>query len=488
MTGATGSPFQDPGSGHPAPDDDARQSRTSARQAGTSARQPDDARHPGAAARPRGLSRPSARFGLALLAVAAAAPAAIAGSHGSGADAPAVAGAVVGVDGLRTELPDGCTPEDIPTTVSPIFDQLGIEQAWELSRGEGVTVAVVDSGVVPSEPHLGDDVVLPGFDPMGTIPGSETVTEGPALSSNDGRTDVDSHGTTIAGLIAARQADGSMIEGIAPESRILPVRIFAVREGELAEDGYGPSVARMAEGIRWAADNGAQIISMSMSSTEDAPELREAVEHATAQGALVVASAGNATTTEEDPDLPRYPAAYPEVLAVTASDLDGLAVDASIPGEHVDIAAPGDVAWSVFLNEGECYQEGGASSSWSTGYVAAAAALVAARYPDETPAQWRYRLLVTAVRQVPEERTDLLGWGNVAPYDALVFVDDGSAPGPPSPVHEAPTEEAATFVPVPERPADPLEAVRGTAAWWVFGAFVVVGGAGLLAKTPRRRG
>ena len=454
------------------------------------ARAPDDGAHAsGVPARPRGVSRPSARLGLALLAIAAAAPVAVAGTHAPGAGAPAVASDVVGVDATRSEIPEACTPEDVPTTPSPIVDQLGLEPAWELSRGEGVTVAVVDSGVVPSEPHLpAEDVVLPGFDPMGTLPGSESVTEGPALSSNDGRTDVDSHGTTIAGLIAAREAEGSMIEGVAPEAQILPVRIFAVREGELAEEGYGPSVERMAEGIRWAADHGAQIISMSMSTTDDNPALREAVEHATAAGSLVVASAGNATTTEEDPDLPRYPAAYPQVLSVTASDIDGLAVDASIPGEHVDIAAPGDVAWSVWLNEGECYQEGGASSSWATGYVAAAAALVAARFPDETPAQWRYRLIATAVRQVPEERTDLLGWGNVAPYDALVLVDDGSAPGPPSPVHEAPTEEAATFVPVPERPADPLEAVRGTAAWWVFGAFVVVGGAGLLAKAPRQRG
>ncbi|MGC5615792.1 S8 family serine peptidase [Georgenia sp. Z1491] len=392
----------------------------------------------------------------------------------------------------RAELPDACTPEEIPTEPSPVLPALGVEEAWELSRGEGVTVAVVDSGVAPSEPHLpADEAVLPGLDSMGTVPGSETVTEGPPLSSSDGRTDFHFHGTAAASLIAARDPEGTHVVGLAPEAQILPVRVYVTTEDdELIEAGYGTDVGRMAEGIRWAADQGAQIISVSMSLPTDVPELREAVEHASAAGSLVVASAGNARTADDDTPGPRYPAAYPGALAVTATTIEGEATDDSIPGEHVEIAAPGDPAYYAYVTGEECYTGGGgeAASSWATAYVAASAALVASMYPDETPAQWAHRLMVTAVRTVPGERDDLLGWGSVAPYDALSFVDDGAAPGPPSPVHEAPSVDAPTFVAVPERPEDPLEAVRGTAAWWVFGAFVVVGGAGLLAKAPRRRG
>ncbi|MGO1173285.1 MAG: S8 family serine peptidase [Actinomycetaceae bacterium] len=419
--------------------------------------------------------------------LAAGAALALAGpSAAAGATGPAP-----GATTVRLELPDSCVVEPEPTEPSPIFDQVGFERAHELTRGEGVTVAVVDSGVLPASEHFGEgeDVVLPGHDSMGTLPGSESQTEGPPLSSSDGRTDVHFHGTAAAGLIASRAVEGSGVLGVAPAAQILPVRVYAVdRDHDLAEQGYGPEVGRMAEGIRWAADQGAQIISVSMSLTVDDPALREAVEHATAAGSLVVASAGNADTTEDTSDSARYPGAYPEALAVTASTIEGLPSESSIHGEHVDIAAPGDVAYYPFLDDGPCYLTGNPSSSWSTAYVAGAAALVAAEHPDETPAQWKYRLTSTAVRANPQERDDLLGWGIVAPYDAVTFVDDGSAPGPPSPVHEAPTADAASFVPVPARPPDPLDAVRGEAAWWVFGAFVVVGGAGLLAKAPRRRG
>ncbi|MGC5627411.1 S8 family serine peptidase [Georgenia sp. Z1344] len=411
------------------------------------------------------------------------------GALGPGTLAQAAPGPVAPVTEL--ELPDGCTPEEEPTEPSPLLPALGMEQAWEISRGEGVTVAVVDSGVLPSDPQMpADDVVLPGFDPMGTVPGSESVTEGPALSSSDGRTDVHSHGTAAASLIAARDVDGTQVVGLAPEADILPVRVYVTdQDDELQEAGYGTDAGRIAEGIRWAADQGAQIISVSMSQDRDDPAMRDAVAHAAASGSLVVASAGNAGTTDNVEPGPRYPAAYPGALAVTASTIEGEVTEDAIPGEHVEVAAPGDPAWYQYLDLGPCYSSpGGGQTSWSTAYVAGIAALVAAEYPDETPAQWEHRLMSTAVRAVPDERTDQLGWGIVAPYDALAFVDDGAAPGPPSPVHEAPSADAPTYVPVPERPADPLDAVKGTAAWWVFGAFVVVGGAGLLARSPRRRG
>ncbi|MBI9114362.1 S8 family serine peptidase [Sanguibacter suaedae] len=371
-----------------------------------------------------------------------------------------------------------CTP-DVPayTTDVPVaLEVLNAELAWRTATGAGVTVAVVDSGVAAGNAHLKDAVTggisfvdLPGVDPS-------------AL------TDVAAHGTAVAGQIAARPVDGSGVVGLAPDSTILPVRVYVSTDEQVVDAGNGPRDDRIAAGIRAAADAGAQVVNVSMSTTVDDPGLREAVASATSRGTLVVASAGNRNTTQDTDDSPRYPAAYPEVLSVTSVDADGLPTADAIHGQHVDIAAPGTDVLTTFLAAGDCVMASGVpSTSYATAYVSAAAALVAQAHPDESPAQWEHRLLATAGRSTLDARDDLVGWGVVRPTEALAFVDDGTAPGPVSPVHGQDPRPAPSASPLDlTQVEDPLDATRRTALWWALGGAGVTVAALLVGRLARR--
>lgn len=340
---------------------------------------------------------------------------------------------------VGTENKGGCSAESeqlIPQK-PPVIADLGIEKAWQVSRGK-VVVAVVDSGVAGSNVHFRDkNVILPGHD---------------LVESGDGSTDIFAHGTAVAGQIAAREVEGSGLVGLAPESTILPVRVYVSQERRAADAALGPDPARTAAGITWAADSGAKVIVVPQSVPVDDPSLKNATAYATNKGALVVASTGNMSDVSEEEEnaaptqgdqeqgVARYPAGYPEALAVTAVDAAGVPSDAVIHGPHVDMAAPGMNVPTAYLGAGDCILAGDKpSSSYATGYVAAVAALVAAAYPGETPADWKYRILATALRPTRSQRDDKIGWGLVAPYDALTFTNDGTVPGPPNPRFPAPS-------------------------------------------------
>lgn len=384
-----------------------------------------------------------------------------------GAAASGVPGGAVVRVGVPADVPAAgvptavgqCTPEKVQYVAQEpaALARLGARDAWRTATGAGVVVAVVDSGVDPANTHL-TPAVLPGVDVVG-IEGDPR-----------GWTDTAGHGTAVAGIIAARPWEGSGLVGLAPDATILPVRVYYADDDQAAEAGVQPQTGRIAQGILWAVDNGARVINVSISSTVDDPALRDAVRVATERGALVVASAGNRTTAEDTTDSPRYPAAYDEVLAVTAVDAGDSATEDSIHGPHVEIAAPGTDVLTAFHAAGDCVLGGAASSSYATAYVSAAAALVAQAYPGERPAQWAHRLTVTAARFVADARDDWVGWGVVRPSSALAFVDDGSAPGPPSPAYEAP-------VVTPPRPADlelgapedVLAPAQAVSTWWLLG-------------------
>lgn len=350
---------------------------------------------------------------------------------------------------------------------APAERSLSAQRAWQTATGAGVLVAVVDSGVDTRNPHL-TRAVRPGTDLVGGAGGAP------------GTTDVWGHGTALAGIIAARKIEGSGLVGLAKQADILPVRVFVADDAQAADAGTGPSAQRIAEGIRWAAGHGAQIINVSQSTNVDTPALRYAVRAATAAGALVVASAGNRDTAENKEDHVRYPAAYPEVLGVAAVDADLQPTTASIHGPQVDVAAPGASVLAPRPGGGDCVLGDTApSSSYATAYASAAAALLAERFPDETPAQWKHRLEVTAARAGADVRTDETGWGVIRPDEALAFVDDGSAVGPTSPAF--PEAPRATPTPAPivvAHEADPLAPVRAQAVWWALaGAAVIAFGA-----------
>ena len=373
-----------------------------------------------------------------------------------------------------TPAPGQCTVEK-PTLVPqrpPAIDQLGIEEAWKISRGNGVTVAVVDSGVAGDNVHFKDkNVLLPGYDMM---------------DGGDGSTDVGMHGTALAGQIGAREVEGSGLIGVAPESQILPVRVLVKTDDpQEAQNTRGPEPTHTAAGIQWAADNGAKVIVVALSSSADNPSLKSATEYATSKGALVVASAGNVDpkSPAKQHNVPQYPAAYSDVLSVTAVDTTGAPSDTVIHGPHVDVAAPGMNVLTTFLGAGDCVFSGDKpSTSYATGYVGAVAALVAAAHPDETPADWKYRILATALRPTRSMRDNTIGWGLIAPYDALTFTNDGAMPGPPNPrFSTSATQEAPTMTPPsPQKDQRPMRTM-------VLGIIAGIGCLGTLAALAASR-
>lgn len=375
-----------------------------------------------------------------------------------------------------------CAPDQrvlLPGT-SYLVERLGLSEAWELSRGRGVTVAVVDSGVEAGNVHLQDALV----------PGRSTFGDGSARADDD----LFGHGTAIAGLIAARPVTGSGVIGIAPEARIMPVRAFqsSPEDGQSSRDLVPPSAGTVAAGIRWAADHGAQIINVSLSDQNSEELYRSAVAYARSKGSLVVASAGNRNTA--DPNLPDpahfFPGELEGALAVAGVLRDGTwDPGSSFAGQHVDIAAPGQAMPSTFISGGDCvFNADSASSSYATAVVAGAAALVASRFPDESPDQWAFRLTQTAMRVAPGERSDTIGWGEVRPADALAIVDDGMLPGPPSAAHPAPTPTPAEERQVSLDPvADPLDPARAIVGWTLGAGATVSMIVLLLARMRARR-
>ncbi|GMA32353.1 S8 family serine peptidase [Litorihabitans aurantiacus] len=303
-----------------------------------------------------------------------------------------------------------------------------------------------------------------------------------------GTRDIFGHGSAIATIIAGRPVEGSALTGIAPAATIVPFRVYYEDDSDQAErEDKHPTPGRIAAGIREASAAGIRVIVVAMSTAVDDPELAGAVADANAGGALIIASMGNVASEDVDPTRPRYPAAYPGVLAVGAYAEDYTPVTAAYRGDHVDVAGPGVGILATGTSGDDCLLgQADAATSWATAHVGGVAALVAQAHPGESAEQWSHRITATAARSVPEQRSDLVGWGLVQAADAIAFVDDGSARGPVSadvPALERPTAEAepVRITPTP----DAWERARGTLGWWGLGAAVVVAGALVVTRLPR---
>lgn len=267
---------------------------------------------------------------------------------------------------------------------------LDIERAHEISRGKGVVVAVVDSGVDATHPDLKDNVA-DGYD---------------IVAATDGKVDENGHGTGVAALIAAHgHGTDDGVLGVAPRASILPVRVSG-RSGQ-----YGSADA--ARAIRWAADRGADVINVSGGAPTDDPRMRGAVGYAQARDVVLVASAGN---TDQGDKKVGYPAAYPGVIAVSAVDADREFSAESVQGPEVALAAPGERV--VTATTGHDYAVGVGTSDASA-LVSGTAALVRARYPELDAAAVVNRLLRTAADRGPRGRDTRYGYGVVDPVAAL---------------------------------------------------------------------
>ncbi|MFJ4998270.1 S8 family serine peptidase [Microbacterium sp. NPDC088619] len=374
---------------------------------------------------------------------------------------------------------EACTPGTVVYSpdAPPALALLGAEDANRVATGRGVVVAVVDSGIDAGNPHLAG-VVIGGVDLVG---------DGERA---DGLSDTTGHGTAIAGQIAAQPIAESGVVGLAPDARLLSVRVFRSDQQQDKDKGFGPTSQRIADGIHWAADNGADIINVSISQSTDSPDLRAAVEHASAVGALVVASGGNRASDPDAKDGARYPAAYEQVLGVSAADASGRANDASIHGPQVGVTAPGMNVLSAALGGGDCiFAADAPASSFATGYASAAAALVAEAHPEDPPAGWAYRLTATALRDDADNRDDVNGWGFIQPLAAIELLPDETTRGPVSPYFD--TTGSAARPPAaavdPDHGASPFLLTREAALFTTIGGAALLGVLGILIVLRRRR-
>ncbi|WP_376725879.1 S8 family serine peptidase [Streptomyces albogriseolus] len=362
-------------------------------------------------------------------------------SASSGADDP---GATL-LPPLPVRLGEGnpCTGASEQTATGAAWSQtaLGLSRAQRISRGGGVTVAVVDSGVATGVPSL----------------------SGRVESLDGAAKDCVGHGTFAAGLIAAAPEKGSGITGIAPQAEILAL--------SGTDDRGVPSVERVAAGIRTAADRGAQVIYVGQVLRTGKAELTAAVAHAARRDALVVAPAAPDAVAREErgpdgemPEGPYWPAAAPGALAVVDFGPGGVRQKNAPPAYEPDLSAPGSEMVSVGP-EGSGHYIGSGASLAAAG-VAGAAALVRAYHPDLGAAEVARRLLDTAYpSDIP--RLD--------PYAALSLVQDHMKPSvrTPAPARMPP-------------PADPAPRTRSLAIAAV-GLTTVLLLAALAAVVPRGR-
>jgi serine protease len=258
------------------------------------------------------------------------------------------------------------------------------EQVWATATSP-VTVAVLDTGVAVHSDLNGQ--VLAGRSILGG-----------AISTNV--TDVHGHGTHVAGTIAAVANNGLGIAGVAPNAKILPVKV-------LNDSGTG-FLSDVASGIVYAADNGARVINLSLGSSSNSSAMQQACDYAASKGVVLVAAAGNGGPTAS----PNFPAADPNdnVIAVAAINSSEAAASFSQTGSYVDIAAPGvGIVSTVPGNSYSTYQ----GTSMASPHVAAVAALAIGKSPASSAAEIRAAVLAGARDLGASGRDNVFGAGAV---------------------------------------------------------------------------
>lgn len=301
------------------------------------------------------------------------------------------------------------------------LDTLGADEIWKISKGEGVTVAVIDSGVDKNNGDLRGQV-LTGKDFAPDEPGDQF-------------TDSEGHGTGMAGLIAGtgRSGGGDGAFGLAPGTKILPIRTPRPdknKSKQATSDQYNRVVP---EAIRYAADSGAKVINISQGVISGSQQLTDAVKYALDKGSLIFASVGN--TADEGNDV-EYPAATPGVVGVGSIDKNLERVKDSQRGPQVDLVAPGHKMIHACGGETGLCESGGTSDA--TALASAAAALIWAKHPDWTNHQVLKVMLNTI--KLPaggEKRNDEIGYGAIRPLRAL------KTPGDPGPADVRPIPDLA---------------------------------------------
>lgn len=346
--------------------------------------------------------------------------------------------------------PVRCNPGRGTTSIGESWAQrrLSLPEVWELTKGAGVTVAVVDSGVDTRHPQL-------------------RRTRSIDLTATGAR-DCLGHGTAVAGIIGAAEMKGVPFTGVAPQAKLLSIK--------QTSDGTG-DVGRLALAIVRAAELGADVINVSVEARDQA-DLRNAVTYALAMDAVVVAAAGNVQKEDGTPG-PAYPAAYEGVLSVGAAGPDGARADSSNAVTPVSVLAPGRGVTSTWA--GRAYREDLEGTSFAAPYVAGVVALVRARHPELDNVRVRRRVELTAnggsgAGTGAGMVNPLLAVSAILPSEQVALAPRQAAPLPGDAVRPAPPEDSRAI---------------SISLWVALGSLavgVLVTVAGIAVPMGRRRG
>ncbi len=274
------------------------------------------------------------------------------------------------------------------------------ERAWEETRGRGVTVAIIDTGV-SKVPDLAKTEFVAGYD---------FVNDKATADDDNG------HGTHVAGTVAQSTNNNYGVAGIAYEAKIMPLKVLS--------GSGGGTISDIAEAIRFAADNKADIINMSLGGGGESQVLKDAIDYAYNKGAVIIAAAGN-----ENSNSASYPARYAHVIGVGATDAQGNRAEFSNYGAGVDISAPGGGNGSKIWQEtidpdtNTPIISGLQGTSMAAPHVAGVAALIKSTgitAPDEV-----FAVLQQSVRKIEQDPQNYYGAGQLDAAAAVKLAQTG---------------------------------------------------------------
>jgi serine protease len=282
---------------------------------------------------------------------------------------------------------------------------INIESAWESSKGKGITVAVIDTGITAVD-DLANTKFVKGYD---------------FVNDREQAFDDNGHGTHVAGTIAQSTNNQFGVAGIAYEANLMPLKVLA--------SWGGGTVADIAEAIKFAADNGADVINMSLGGGGESSIMKEAIEYAYKKGVVIIAAAGNSGSNAAG-----YPARYPHVIGVAATDSASAKAPYSNYGAGVDIAAPGgaiageDRSGGILQNTIDPKTNASVFSSFqgtsmAAPHVAGVAALIKAsgvKKPEDV-----LSILQQSARKVRDDELNYFGAGNLDAAEAVRLASQG---------------------------------------------------------------